>query len=61
MDVSGKGRMSMLVWNPEVRILWQYKAGDWVVEPGIPGHHLRIIQQSFDADSVRRYRVFDTV
>lgn len=49
----------MLMWNPQVRIPWKYEAGDWVVEPGLPDHHLRIVQPVLDAN-VRWYLIFDT-
>jgi hypothetical protein len=49
----------MLMWNSQVRIPWKYEAGDWVVEPGLPDHHLRIVQQVLDANA-RWYLIFDT-
>lgn len=38
---------------------WNYEAGDWVVEPGLPDHHLRIVRQFWDGN-VRCYLTFDT-
>lgn len=52
--------MLMLMWNPQLQILWNYQEGDWVVEPGLPDHHLRIVQWFVDGNLVRWYRVFDT-
>ncbi len=50
----------MLVWNaPTVRD-WKYEVADWVVEPGLPDHHSRIIQRHVDPNSVRWYSIFDT-
>ena len=47
-------------WNPIVLETWTCRSGDWVVEPGLPDHHLRIVQQLIDANDVRWYRIFDT-
>lgn len=48
------------LWNTVVVEHWNYEAGDWVVELGLPDHHLRIVRQFFDASAVRWYRIFDT-
>lgn len=50
----------MLMWNPQLQFWWNYQEGDWVVEPGIPDHHLRIVQRFVDGNLVRWYRIFDT-
>jgi hypothetical protein len=47
-------------WNAIVVESWKYESGDWVVEPGLPDHHLRIVQQFLDAQNVRWYGIFDT-
>jgi len=47
-------------WNSEVVESWKYESGDWVEEPGLPDHHLRIVQQVLDANNVRWYSIFDT-
>jgi len=39
---------------------WKYQAGDWVVEPGFPNHHLRIIDSLIDDNHIRWYLIFDT-
>jgi hypothetical protein len=39
---------------------WQYGLADWVVEPGLITHHLRITQCFLDGNSVRWYLIFDT-
>lgn len=39
---------------------WKYQSGDWVVETGLPDHHLRIIHRFSDANVVRWYIIFDT-
>ena len=39
---------------------WKYQTGDWVMEPGLPNHHLRIIDVLVDDNSVRFYLIFDT-
>ena len=58
----------MLLWKDEVGTLsnyavvaeWRYRGADWVVEPGFPNHHLRIIRQFYDVKGVRWYQIFDT-
>ena len=50
----------MLVWNEVILQHWKYAVADWVVEPGIPDHHLRIVGQFVDSASIRWYRIFDT-
>lgn len=50
----------MLVWNEPLVQDWKYEAADWVVEPGLPIHHLRIIQRLVDSNSIRWYSIFDT-
>src|SRR5260370_11252833 len=47
-------------WNAVVIESWKYQSGDWVVEPGLPDHHLRIVQEVLDANNVRWYSIFDT-
>ena len=50
-------------WNSVVIEPWKYESGDWVVEPGLPEHHLRIVQrfqQIFDGNVVRWYSIFNT-
>jgi hypothetical protein len=47
-------------WNTVVVESWKYQSGEWVVEPGLPDHHLRIVQQVLDANDVRWYSIFDT-
>jgi hypothetical protein len=39
---------------------WQYGLADWIVEPGLIAHHIRIIQCFLDDNSVRWYLIFDT-
>lgn len=39
---------------------WRYRVGDWVVEPGLITHHLRIIECIVDENSLGWYRIFDT-
>jgi hypothetical protein len=46
-------------WTSIVVAPWKYESGDWVIEPGLPDHHLRIVQQFWDGD-LRWYRIFDT-
>jgi len=41
-------------------VVWSFRAGDWVVEKGVPNHHLRIIEQFTDALGIRFYVVFET-
>ena len=48
------------LWNYAAVESWKYQAGDWVVEPGFPDHHLRIIEQHWDREGVRWYVIFDT-
>lgn len=48
------------LWDYVVVEQWMYEAGDWVVERGLPEHHLRIVQQFSDASAIRWYRTFDT-
>lgn len=50
----------MPMWNPQFQILWSYQEGDWVVEPGLPDHHLRIVQRLVDVNLIRWYQIFDT-
>lgn len=50
----------MIAWNEQMVQDWKYKAADWVVEPGLPDHHLRIIHPFVDPNSVRWYKIFDT-
>ena len=50
----------MRVWNEPMVQDWKYKAADWVVEPSLPDHHLRIIAQFVDPNLRRWYRIFDT-
>ncbi len=38
---------------------WRYAPWDWVMEPGLPNHHLRIVEQG-SINFVRWYLVFDT-
>jgi len=52
------------LWNAPTfyvrpQIAWRYQAGDWVIEPGIPDHHLRIAEQRLDESGSRQYVVFD--
>ena len=47
------------LWDTIVVEQWKYEVGDWVVEPGLPDHHLRIVQQFWDG-SILWYRIFDT-
>jgi hypothetical protein len=54
--IDGQGNfLQLAVVDP-----WKYQAGDWVVEPGLPDHHLRVIEQFFDANGARWYTIFDT-
>lgn len=52
------------LWNAPMLhvqpVVWSFQAGDWVVEKGIPDHHLRIIEQFTDALGIRFYIVFET-
>ena len=41
-------------WN------WKFEIADWVMEPGLPNHHLRIIHRFLDASGVRWYIIHDT-
>lgn len=50
----------MLMWNSQVQMFWKYEVGDWVVEPGLPDHHLRIVQQFVDGNLACWYGIFDT-
>src|ERR1017187_7916958 len=38
----------------------RYEVGDWVAEPGLITHHLRIIECVVDDNSFGWYRIFDT-
>jgi hypothetical protein len=40
--------------------IWRYEAADWVVEPGLIDHHLRIVRGFVNHEGVRTYQVFDT-
>lgn len=50
----------MLVSKAPLVRAWKYQTADWVVEPGLPDHHLRIIQQHVDPNSIGWYSIFDT-
>jgi len=50
---------------PNEVIEWKYEVGDWVVEPGLPNHHLRVVRHfvnlgPLDFRPVRWYGIFDT-
>lgn len=51
----------MYAWNEgQLVASWKYQSGDWVVEPGLPDHHLRIIERFIDANGAPWYTIFDT-
>lgn len=47
------------LWNSVGVEPWKFGPGDWVVEPGLPNHHLRIVERHLE-NNVRWYKIFDT-